>query len=88
MREKAYFQNVLLNVAFITFLVIAFFDHAPFVAEFYAYLASLVVTLSILGIYGKKTLGRSLKTTARQARLFSPTPQYLHEVFNNALQTY
>jgi len=53
---QAYFQNVLMNVLFLLFLLVAFFLGLKFVSVFYGYVAALFITVFGLVLYAVRTL--------------------------------
>jgi O-antigen/teichoic acid export membrane protein len=76
--QMTFFQNVVFNVVFIAFLAGAFYLRVPFVSVFYAYIASLIITLFSLAFYEGGILGASFtRTSDRSTKLFSPATAYL-----------
>jgi len=76
--QMTFFQNVVFNAVFIAFLAGALYLRIPFVSVFFAYLASLVVTLVCLALYGKRTLSASLTRTSNHSeKLFTSATAYL-----------
>lgn len=78
---QVYFQYIMLNVLFIIFLVLIIAIDLPFVAVFYAYLASLIITFIGTIIYIIKKLPRSItfsdwkaNTTIRKELLLFSLP--------------
>ena len=64
---QVYFQYIMLNVLFIIFLVLIITIGLPFVAVFYAYLASLIITFISAAIYTIKKLPQSITFSDRKA---------------------
>jgi O-antigen/teichoic acid export membrane protein len=78
---QVYFQYIMLNVLFIIFLVFVIAIDLPFVAVFYAYLASLIITFISATIYITKKLPQSItfndnkaNATIRKELLFFSLP--------------
>lgn len=69
-KPLVYFQQILLNVLFPVFLIIVIFLKLPFTYVFYAYLASIAITLILLIVYSL----RQVKTLTMFSLKFVRSP--------------
>ena len=63
----AFSQPVLINVLFLMFLSISIFLDSRFITTYYAYLASLIITFTVLAIYTVRKLPQQIMFTGSKA---------------------